>query len=147
MRARVLVAVMALVACGGRGEQANKKDYLQEVQQVLLELRVLDKQIAAQVTADTLDSRRIVPLIRQQYRPTLAGLRQRVAGLKPDSAFAAVNQELQRYLDLRLQAYDLAIQGAQEQRQELFEQFSQLQVQADIAGRALEEALHQARHK
>ena len=142
----MLIGVMALAACGAGGRSSNK-GYLQEVQQVLQELRALDQQIAAQVTADTLDSRSIVPLIRQQYRPALAGLRQRVAGLKPDSAFAAVNQELQRYLDLRLQAYDLAIQGEQEQRQELFEQFSQLQVQADGVGRNLEDALRQARHR
>lgn len=143
-----LIAVLALVACGQRGKsQAAGKDYLQEVQQVLQELRVLDQQIAVQVTADTLDSSSIVPLIRQRYRPALAELHQRVSGLKPDSAFAVVNQQLLRYLDLRLHAYDLAIQGEREQRQELFEEFSALQVQADAVGRSLEEELRQVRHK
>lgn len=137
--------MLALPACGGG--QAHDQDYLQEVQQVLQELRVLDQQIAAQVTADTLDSSRIVPLIRQQYRPAMAGLRQRVAGLKPDSGFAVVNQRLLHYLDLRLQAYDLAIRGEREQRQEFFEEFSRLQVQADAVGRTVEEALRQARHR
>lgn len=150
MKAEVLlIAALLLAACGRREGKAPEagKDYMQEVQQVLLELRVLDKQIAAQVTADTLGSSRIVPLIRQQYRPALAGLRQRVAALSPGEDLAAVNQQLLRYLDLRLQAYDLAIQGEREQRQELFEEFSRLQVQADAAGRELEVELRQARQR
>jgi hypothetical protein len=148
MRVWGAFALLALVACGGReAEVPAGRDYLQEVQQVLQELRVLDRQIAAQVIADTLDSGSIVPLIRQQYRPTLALLRQRVAALAPDSAFSEVNQQLLGYLDLRLRAYDLAIQGEQEQRQELFEEFARLQVQADAEGRALEEGLRQARHR
>lgn len=149
MKARILaLAVLLLAACGGREAKApSGKEYMREVQQVLQELRLLDRQIADQVTADTLDSSRIMPLIRQQYRPALAGLRQRVAALEPDSALAAVNQQLLRYLDLRLRAYDLAIQGEQEERQELFEEFSRLQVQADAEGRALEEELRQARQR
>jgi hypothetical protein len=148
MKAWMLIAGLALAACGGRGGQpVGGQDYLQQVQQVLQELRALDKEIAAQVTADTLDSKRIMPLIRQQYQPALAGLRKRVAGLKPDSAFAAINQQLLGYLDLRLRAYDLAIQGEHEERQELFEEFSRLQVQADAAGQALGEELRQARRK
>lgn len=145
---RVWVVMLMLMACGSREGKSpgTGKDYLQEVQQVLQELRVLDQQIAAQVIADTLDSSRIVPLIRQRYRPALADLHQRVAGLKPDSAFAAVNQHLLDYLDLRLQAYDLAIRGEREQRQEFFEEFSRLQVQADGLGRSLEEELRQVRH-
>lgn len=139
------------IACGGEKEAGAPapapKGYLDEVQQVLLELRVLDKQIAAQITADTLDANRIVPLIRNQFRPALAGLRQRVGGFRPDSAYAGVNGQLLRYLDLRLQAYDLAIQGAQERQQELFDEFGRLQVQADAEGRNLEEALRQARQQ
>ncbi len=143
------LAALWLAACGGRerGAPESGSDYLQEVQQVLLDLRVLDKQIASQVTADTLDAGRIVPLIRDQFRPALAGLRQRVEVLKPDSAFTPVNQQLLRYLDLRLKAYDLAIRGGQEGRQELFEEFAQLQLRADTEGRNLEEALRLARQR
>lgn len=148
MRIWVLIAVLALAACGQRGKpQAAARDYMQEVRQVLQELRALDRQIATQVTADTLDSSSIVPLIRQRYRPILADLRQRVGGLQPDSALAGVNQQLLHYLDLRLRAYDLAMQGEQEQRPELFEEFARLQVQADGVGRSLEEELRQVRHQ
>lgn len=143
----MLVAALLLAACGRRTEQAQGAAYLQQVQQVLQELRALDQQIAAQVTADTLGSNRIVPLIRQQYRPALAGLRQRVAGLSPSTGLEGVNQQLLHYLDLRLRAYDLAIQGAQEERPELFEEFSRLQVEADQVGRTLEEELRQARQR
>lgn len=114
---------------------------------MLQELRVLDKQIASQVTADTLDAGRIVPLIRDQFRPAIAGLRQRVEALRPDSVEARVNQQFLRYLDLRLRAYDLAIQGEKERRDELFEEFARLQVQADAEGRSLEEEIRQARQR
>ena len=148
MRIWVLIAVLTLAACGQRGKpQAAARDYMQEVRQVLQELRALDRQIATQVTADTLDSSSIVPLIRQRYRPVLADLRRRVGGLEPDSALAGVNQQLLHYLDLRLRAYDLAMQGEQEQRPELFEEFARLQVQADGVGRSLEEELRQVRHQ
>ncbi|MCC7261365.1 MAG: hypothetical protein IT369_02470 [Candidatus Latescibacteria bacterium] len=145
----VVFAALWACACGRReaGAPEPGSDYMREVQQVLLELRVLDKQIASQVTADTIAANTIVPLIRDQFRPALAGLRQRVAALQPDSALTPVNEQLVRYLDLRLKAYDLAIQGEQEQRQDLFEEFARLQVQADAEGRSLEEEIRQARQR
>ena len=148
MKRGMLLLMLMCCACGRGGEQAPAAgNYLQEVQQVLQALRVLDQQISQQVTGDTLASNQIVPLIRQEFRPTIARLRERVAGLQPDSTFAAVNQQLLHYLDLRLKAYDLAIQGAQEERPELFEEFARLQVQADGVGRALEEDLRTARQQ
>ena len=149
MKRGFLLLGLLLCTCGRRAEESSAPaaEYLKEVQQVLQALRVLDQQIAQQVTSDTLASNQIVPQIRQEFRPTIARLRERVAGLKPGAGFEAVNRELLDYLDLRLKAYDLAIQGAQEEKPELLEEFGRLQIRADAVGRTLEEDLRHARQQ
>lgn len=144
MRVWVWIGFLALAACArGKGaeEAARAEVYLGEVKQLLQELRALDQQIARQITADTLDSRLIIPLIRQQFQPVVARLRDRVAALDHPPPVEAAHQQLLGYLGLRLEAYELAIRGEEEKNSEMFAQFSRLQLEADTAGRKLEEEL------
>ncbi len=146
MRVGVWFCFLALAACGrGRegAEAGRAENYLGEVKQLLQELRALDQQIARQITADTLDSRLIVPLIRQEFRPGIARLHERASRLDHPSSIDSTHQKLLRYLELRLGAYDLAIRGEEEQNPQLFAQFSRLQLEADTVGRTLEEELRQ----
>lgn len=144
----LLIACMA-VGCGERqseyGEPEAVQAYLGGIRGVLQELRGLDQEIAAAVSADTMDADVIVPLIEERFRPALAGIQQRASGLTAADDLASVQRELMTYLELRLRAFDLAIQGRREGRPELFDEFTRLQIQADRLGRRLERSVTRLR--
>ena len=144
------VACILLLACSterqtqyGPGSQVTA--YLQGVRQLLQELRALNKEMAAAVPGDTVDTSVIIPLIAGKFQPTLLRLEERARQLSPTPQLEPVHQKLQEYLRLWREAYDLALQGDREHKPELFVEFGRRQLQADRAGRALEDELTQVR--
>jgi hypothetical protein len=117
--------------------------YLEGVKPLLQDLRVLDRQIEDAVPADSVDSHVIVPLIEERFLPQLMQLRGRAQQLPTTAKLLATNRKLLAYLDLRIEAYDLVLEGARENRPELFAAFYNKQIEADTAARVFETSLRQ----
>jgi hypothetical protein len=112
--------------------------YLDSLRVILGELRYMDHELGKLVQGDAVRGAIIVPLIEERFRPTVDGLRQRAQRLATTDSVRAVHQTLMRYLDVRLEAYDAALEGHREQRAELLEAFVRKQVEADSIGRSLQ---------
>jgi len=143
---RLFLLCFLLLACGESrqseyGPVPEVVDYLDEIKDILQEIRVLDEQIAQAVPADSVQAEVIVPLIEERFRPTLATLHERAQQIPHNRALTSTHQKLLAYLQLRLEAFDLALQGDRQNRPELFDEFGQRQTQADAVGQALEKAL------
>jgi hypothetical protein len=119
---------------------------LDHLKPLLQELRSLDIDIARAVPADSVSSDVIVPLIKSRFRPKLIALSNRVQEIVPAPELATVHIHLREYLRLRLEAFDLAVEGARLNDSALFEQFGARLTEADDAGRALKNALNAVRY-
>ena len=120
--------------------------YLGHLKPLLQELRSLDVEIAHAVPADSVSSDVIVPLIESHFRPKLIALSNKVQEIAPAPELATVHKHLRDYLRLRLEAFDLAIEGARLNDSAFFEQFGIRLAEADEAGRALTSALNAVRY-
>ena len=87
-----------------------------------------------------------MPLIEQRFRPKLIELADQVQKIAPAPALATAHNDLRDYLRLRLEAFDLAVQGARQGEPELFAEFAARLGEADEAGRALKIALDEVRY-
>jgi hypothetical protein len=115
------------------------------VRQLLQELRQLNQEMAAATPGDTVDPNVIIPLIADRFRPAVVGLEERARRLSPTPQLEPVQEKLLDYLRLWREAYDLALQGHREGRPELYDESARRQLQADRAGRALEDDLARVR--
>ena len=145
-RGCVFLLCVLLLACGESrqseyGPVPEVIDYLEKIKDILQEVRVLDQQIAQAVPADSVQAEVIVPLIEARFRPVLATLYERAQKIEHGQPLAPTHQKLLDYLRLRLQAFDLVLQGDRENRPELFEAFGRCQIEADAVGRSLEKTL------
>lgn len=119
--------------------------YLEKIKDVLQETRSLNQQVAAAVPTDSVQADVIVPLIESRFRPILVALYQRTEKIEHGEKLAPVHQKLLTFLRLQIEAFDLVIQGARQERPELFDQFGQRQADADAAGRILDKAIEELR--
>jgi hypothetical protein len=148
--AAAALAATCLWGCGTErqteyGPGAQVAAYMKEVRQVLQELRQLNRQLAEAVPGDTVATSVIIPLIADRFRPALAGLEERATRMAPTPQLEPVHRQLQEYLRLWREGFDLALQGDREGRPELFSEFGRRQLQADQVGRVLEDQLARVR--
>jgi hypothetical protein len=101
--------------------------------------------MAAAAPGDSVDTSVIIPLIADRFQPAILRLEERARQLSPTPQLEPVQQKLQEYLRLWREAYDLALQGDRERKPELFGESGNRQVQADRAGRLLEDDLTRVR--
>lgn len=147
-----LACGLLFLGCGNTTEQdppANTGQidaYLDHLKPLLQEVRSLDVEIARAVPTDSISADVIVPLIESRFRPKLIELSAQVQEIAPAPELTAAHNHLRDYLRLRLEAFDLAIQGARIGQPELFELFAERLDEADEAGRALKSALDEARY-
>jgi hypothetical protein len=144
----MLLLGLGLLACGqGRqteyGPTALVSTYLETVRPLLQEVRALDVRIARAVPADSVDAQLIAPLIEEDFRPRLVSLHERAGRIAHTAELEATHRLLEEYLRLRLEAFDLILQGVRQSRPELFAQFDLRLARADSLGSALESALFQ----
>ncbi len=150
--AGLLLSVVFLLACGEEpqteyGPVSEVNSYLSQVRQLLQALRMLDAQISKAVAAGTVEADYIVPLIRDSFRPALVDLHERATHIAHGEKLDPLHRQFLDYLELRIKAYDAAIAGGEQNRPELFEEFSRLQTQAQELGRQLEKGIGVVRHK
>ena len=149
MRYVTVAGCLAALSCGAPsrdtefGASNTVGRYLEAVKPLLQDLRVLDRQIEDAVPADNVESHVIVPLIEERFLPQLTQLHERAQQLPTTAKLLATNSKLLSYLELRMRAYDLALEGARQNRPELFASFYQKQVEADSAARVFETSLRQ----
>lgn len=142
----VLLLAAAALGCGaGDTELARTHRDLDSLRAYLGQLRAMEDELAAATGAGEVSSEVIVPLIAARFRPTLAALRQRAERLEPTERVRGTRDLLLTYLDVRLGAYDAAIQGQAEGRPELFDLFAARQDRADSLGRGLEDQIFRLR--
>lgn len=144
-----LFCFLATFSCGtpSRDTEFGASDtvgqYLEAVKPLLQDLRLLEQQIEAAVPADQVESHVIVPLIEEQILPQLNRLRERARLLPATAELMPTNDKLLAYLELRIAAYHLVLEGARENRPELFASFDHRQVEADSASRVFATSLRQ----
>ena len=149
LRYVTVVAWLAALSCGAPsrdtefGASNTVGLYLEAVKPILQDLRLLERQIEEAVPADNVQSDVIVPLIEEQFLPQLTKLHDRVQQLPTTAELLATNDKFLAYLELRMKAYNLVLQGARENRPELFASFDQKQAAADSASRVFETSLRQ----
>ena len=145
----LLAAGLALAGCGEErtpyGLAGEVRAYLAELRLVLQQIRGLEDRVTAQISGDTAPMSRIIPLIRQDFRPTVATQLQRARQLQHPIELKPLAELVDRYLSLRLQAYDAALHAADTKRYELFSEFSRLQAEADVLRPTLEAELQKIR--
>jgi len=146
----LLGASLGLSGCGGGDESQHAQRlvehaFLDSTAEYLQNLRAMEQEIGQMVLADTVNSVEIVPLISQRYRPLVAGLHERVLALDTTAVVAPVRKAFADYLALRVAAYDAAIAGLAEDRPELYDQFSRMQVEVDRLGRSLDRQIKEVR--
>ena len=141
-----LLVALLLVACEPEDTELQRTHaYMDSLGVFLGELRLMDHQLNKIITADTLAAEIIVPEIAGRFRPTIAGLRGRVAAVPTTPAVDTTQTLLLQYLDTRLAAYDAAIQGHAEDRPDLFEVFARKQIEAQNLGDELEAQVQRLR--
>ena len=149
LRYLIVAACLAVLACETPsrdtkfGASNSVGLYLEGVKPLLQDLRVLDRQIEDAIPADSVDSHIIVPLIEERFRPQLTQLHGRAQQLPTTAKLLPTNRKLLAYLDLRIKAYDLVLEGDRESRPELFTSFYHKQIEADSAARVFETSLRQ----
>ena len=144
-RCSILLFLLLLPSCGEKqteyGPAGDVRVYLDELKDILQQLRSLEQQIGRAVPADTVAIEVIAPLIQTRFRPALTDLRDRALQLQAGAALDSVHQQLLSYLELRIRAFDLVLEGVRQERPELFDEFTRLQIEADRTGRGLEKAI------
>lgn len=145
----MLLASLALAGCGEQltayGPAGEVRAYLAELRLVLQQIRALEDRVTAQVSGGTAPMSRIIPLIRQDFHPTVVEQRERTRQLRHPEGVKALHELVGRYLDLRQQAYAAALEAADTKRYELFGEFSRLQAEADALRPTLEAELKKIR--
>lgn len=141
------------LGCGGAPEDESQPAvagqidaYLTHIKPLLQEVRALDVEIARAVPTDSIASDVIVPLIEQRFRPKLIELMDGVQKISATPELATLHNHLRDYLRLRLEAFDLAVEGERQGQPELFDEFAARLEEADEAGRALKIALDEVRY-
>ena len=119
--------------------------YMDSLRLYLGDLRLMDHELGKVIETDTVSADVIVPLIAESLRPTLSDLRRRADFLQPTPITRDAHLLLLSYLDVRLQAYDAALQGQAESRPELFELFARKQIEAQQIGRDLQDEAQRLR--
>lgn len=142
----VLTAFLAAAGCSEKSSEKNDSaqidTYLDQVKYVLQEVRSMEKEIALAVPTDSVSAEVIAPLIEQRFRPKLADLSKQADALKPSHPDLQPSYQLLKdYLRLRLEGFDLIIEGARLQDYALFDQFSERLAAAEEVGRSLEMAV------
>lgn len=144
-RCAMLLALLLLPSCGEKqteyGPAGEVRIYLDELKDILQQLRSLEQQIGQAVPADTIAIEVLAPLIQTRFRPALADLHDRALQLQAGAALDSVHQQLLSYLELRIRAFDLVLEGVRQEQPELFDEFTRLQIEADRTGRALEKTI------
>ena len=146
----VLTALLVAASCSENKVEANDSaqidTYLDQVKYVLQEVRSIEKEIALAVPADSVTADVIAPLVEQRFRPKLADLSKQADALKPNHPdLQPSHQLLKDYLRLRLEGFDLIIEGARLRDQALFDQFAQRLSEAEEVGHSLELAIDRIR--
>ncbi len=145
-RLAFLVALGLAAGCGGGDtELQNTHAYMDSLRVYLGDLRLMDHQLGKVVQSDTVSAEVSVPLIAETLRPTVGDLRRRADDLQVTPVVRDAHTLLLAYLDIRLQAYDAALQGQAEARPELFELFARKQTEAEEMGRHLEDETQRLR--
>ncbi|MFT5088968.1 MAG: hypothetical protein ACI906_000912 [Candidatus Latescibacterota bacterium] len=142
----VLTTLLAVASCSEKSSEksdsAQIDTYLDQVKYVLQEVRSMEKEIALAVPADSVTAEVIAPLIGQRFRPKLADLSKQTEALKPSHPDLQPSYQLLKdYLRLRIEGFDLIIEGARLQDQTLFDQFSERLAEAEEVGQSLEMAI------
>ncbi len=142
-----LVAALALLSgCGDRDTELQQTHaYMDSLRLYLGDLRLMDYDLRQIVEGDTVSADLIIPVIAETLRPKVENLRRRADGLQPTPQVLAAHALLLDYLDVRLQAYDAALQGQAEARTELFEMFAHKQMEAQDIGNDLEDEAQRLR--
>ena len=145
-RVALLAALSLSCGCGEPDTELRLNHaYMDSLGLYLGDLRLMDYELGKVVETDTVSADVIVPLILERLRPTLDGLRRRADFLRPTPLMHNAHTLLLSYLDVRLQAYDAALQGHAESRPELFELFARKQIEAQQIGRDLEDEAQRLR--
>lgn len=136
-------ASVALTLATGCGEEQTElqrsRAYMDSLGVFLGELRLMEHELNKVVLSDTVSADLIVPVIAERLRPTVSDLQRRTDGLRPTADVRIAHELLLKYLDLRLQAYDAALQANAESRPELFDVFAIRQIEAQEIGHKLED--------
>ena len=144
-RCAMLLTLLLLPSCGEKqteyGPAGEVRIYLDELKDILQQLRSLEQQIGQAVPTDTVAIEVIAPLIQDRFRPTLVDLHDRALRLQAGAALDSVHQQLLSYLELRIRAFDLVLEGVRQEQPELFDEFTRLQIEADRTGRVLEKTI------
>ena len=144
-RCSVLLFLFLLLSCDEKqteyGSAGNVRVYLNNIKDIFQQLRSLEQEIGQAVSGDTVAVEVIAPLIQRRFRPTLVDLRDRALQLEATTALDSVHQQLLSYLELRIRAFDLVLEGVRQERPELLDEFTRLQIEADRTGRDLEKTI------
>lgn len=145
-----MTALLTAAACSDDSSDTNDSAqtdiYLDQVKYVLQEVRSIEKEIALAVPADSVTADVIAPLVEQRFRPKLADLSKQADALQPSNPdLQPSHQLLKDYLRLRLEGFDLIIEGARLRDQALFDQFSERLSEAEEVGHSLELAIDRIR--
>ncbi len=150
---KFLISITLLLALGCANEDATEGNdaeravrYLDEVGVIIQSVRSLEVDIERAVPTDSVDIEVIYPLVEQRFRPLVAQLAEQAAALQPTlTDLQPTHQLLQDYLRLRLEAFDLILEGVRQQDAALFDQFPERLKQANAIGQGLEQSIERLR--
>ncbi|MBT3343509.1 MAG: hypothetical protein HN712_28990 [Gemmatimonadetes bacterium] len=143
--------LLCLLLTGGceepETELSRSHAYMDSLRTMLGELRLMDHELNQVIAGrqSGVSAALIVPIVRQKLRPTIQGLLDRTDDLTSTTATADVHDLFHTYLQTRLDAYNLLLQGGAESRPELFEYFGLKQIEAETLGRKLEDLIYKVR--
>lgn len=144
LAATASVALTLTTGCGEEQTELQRSNaYMDSLGVFLGELRLMEHELNKIVLSDTVSADLIVPVIAERLRPTVSDLQRRTDGLRPTADVRIAHELLLKYLDLRLQAYDAALQANAESRPELFDVFAIRQIEAQEIGHKLEDESQQ----
>lgn len=149
-RVITLGLVGLLFACAEKSETpepipGDSYAYMDSVSIYLGDLRYIEHRMKMVIGDGRMAEDVIVPLIREHLDPRMRRLRDRAGALTPPEEAERLQELLLSYLDTRLQAYEAAMQGYDEDRDELYTLFAQKQAEAQEIAFELEEAVRQLR--
>lgn len=150
---KFLISITLLLALGCANEDATEGNdaeravrYLDEVGVIIQSVRSLEVDIERAVPTDSVDIEVIYPLVEQRFRPLVAQLAEQAAAQQPTlTDLQPTHQLLQDYLRLRLEAFDLILEGVRQQDAALFDQFPERLKQANAIGQGLEQSIERLR--
>ncbi len=151
MKLSILITLLFALGCASEdavdGDDAVQAvRYLDQVGDIVQSMRSLEVDIRRAVPADSIDIEVIYPLVEQRFRPKVAELAEQADALQPTLAdLQPTHQLLQDYLRLRLEAFDIILEGVRQQDAALFEQFPQRLDEANTVGQSLERSIERLR--